>query len=107
MLDIKFCLKNSTAVPSVGASNTTNYAAIIGQLEIESNMVAFLPREVPATSAVVASAAVCMLVWAAAGGGTWCCCSVRGVRRKETSDIGSSQQFCVITVAFVLFCTFL
>jgi len=44
MSDIKFCLKNSTAVPIVGTSNTTTYAATIGQVEIESNLVAFLPR---------------------------------------------------------------
>ena len=47
MSDIKFCLKNSTAVPIVGTSNTTTYAATIGQVEIESNLVAFLPRGSP------------------------------------------------------------
>jgi len=43
MSDIKFCLKNTT-VPNIGDSNVTTYTATIGQVEIESNLVAFLPR---------------------------------------------------------------
>lgn len=46
MSDIKFCLKtNSTITPNSTISNTTTYTATMAKVPIETNLVAFLPRD--------------------------------------------------------------